>query len=171
MREESFTMYNPLRVFLRSGWIAVLLLILSVWGALAQGIGNNFVPGEMIVSFPAGTARASVDSIVGTVNTRVVMSYGQLDTERRWDVYYIRSKDAKLTPQGTLDAIALLKKDARVKYAGANNLGKFEQSSGASVTPNDPLYGQEWGLRMIRMPQAWTLTKGKTNVPVVISDT
>jgi subtilisin family serine protease len=161
-------MFKSLRCSLRSGWIAVLLLVISVWGALAQG-NSNFVPGELIVSVPAGTAPATVADILRPVNAEIVLNYGSVDFERRWNLYWVRMKSGQPTPTETAAAVATLKKDVRVKYAGLNHRVKYDQA-GPSVTPNDPLYRQMWGLPMIRMPQAWTLEKGKANVAVVIAD-
>lgn len=41
-----------------------------------------------------------------------------------------------------------------------------------SVTPNDPLFGlQKWHYDAIRVPEAWSLTKGASNVLVAVVDT
>lgn len=39
------------------------------------------------------------------------------------------------------------------------------------VTPNDPMFGQQWHLRKIDAPAAWATTTGSTNVVVAIIDT
>lgn len=39
------------------------------------------------------------------------------------------------------------------------------------VTPNDPMFGLQWGLRKIRCPEAWERTKGSSSVVVGVIDT
>ena len=40
-----------------------------------------------------------------------------------------------------------------------------------TVTPNDPLYSRQWGLRAIRMPEAWAIQAGMRSVVVGDLDT
>jgi serine protease len=41
----------------------------------------------------------------------------------------------------------------------------------ADVTPNDPLFSQQWNLHMMAVPSAWRFTKGTSNVLLGIQDT
>ncbi|MEB3830812.1 S8 family serine peptidase, partial [Phormidium sp. CCY1219] len=51
----------------------------------------------------------------------------------------------------------------RVQFSnGTVNLG---------VTPNDPLFSQQWNLRMMDVPGAWRFTTGSSNVLLGIADT
>jgi len=63
-----------------------------------------------------------------------------------------------------------LRADPRVEAADENlwytMLG--EPVAGAEFTPNDPRYGEQWNLRLIGMPQAWEVTRGKGAVVAVI---
>ncbi len=44
-------------------------------------------------------------------------------------------------------------------------------SAGATTTPNDPLYGAQWGLQKIRAHEAWDVTHGSVAVKVAVIDT
>jgi hypothetical protein len=165
-------MTNSLRVSLRSGWVLLILLVISMVGAFAQGNGNQaFFRGEMLVSVNHGTPLADVATLVGKVNASIVHSYGPVDSEQRWDLYYVRiSNAAAVTAQATLNAIATIKSDTRVKYAGPNHIGGLDQASGPTAVPNDSFFGQQWGPQYIHMPQAWTLEKGQASVILAVCD-
>ena len=40
----------------------------------------------------------------------------------------------------------------------------------SSVVPNDPSFGQQWGLPKIRCPEAWDRTTGSANIVVAVVD-
>src|SRR3990172_4976987 len=63
------------------------------------------------------------------------------------------------------DAIELYKADSDVEYAEPN----YEYS--ILAIPNDPMYGQLWGMTKINAPEAWDITTGNSNVVVAVIDT
>lgn len=165
-------MLRLLRVSLRSGWIAVLLLAISVWGALAQGNGNRpkLVTGELLIGVSQGTARATVDAVAANLGGAVVYSFGALGYQPPLDVYQVRMQGAQ-TEATTLAAVAKAKQDVRVKAAWPNTMHYILQGSNPTVTPNDPRFNEQWDMTQIRMPEAWALEKGKPNVVVAVIDT
>lgn len=106
---------------------------------------------EVLVKYRRGAQPAEVRSIVaGTVTKRFRgMSLEVLD------------------PAGSVaDAVAALNADPRVEYAEPNYLYRAT----SIVTPDDPHYPRLWGLDKIRMPEAWTLTRGSKDVTVAVVD-
>ena len=47
----------------------------------------------------------------------------------------------------------------------------LEQRTLFAVTPNDPLYPQQWALPKVSAPQAWEITTGSSAVVVDVNDT
>jgi len=64
----------------------------------------------------------------------------------------------------TLKLVEMLREQTDVLYAEPNYL-----YSALAVTPNDPLYGQQWNLPMIELPAAWDFTSG-AGVRVAVID-
>ena len=63
------------------------------------------------------------------------------------------------------DAVNNLKALDEVEYAEPNYLA-FIQSTG-EVYSQEPMYGQQWGLQAINMPQLWAMDKVSTDRPVI----
>lgn len=47
----------------------------------------------------------------------------------------------------------------------------YVSTTQVSITPNDPLFSQQWGLSQINAPTAWNTTTGSNNVIIAIVDT
>lgn len=105
------------------------------------------------------------------------------------DVHGMRYKRVKLPKSVTVEAaIAKLKKDPSVEYAGPNHILHI---LAATVYPNDDIFANgyydwifgdyvpQWGLynegsstrHDIHAPEAWGITTGSPNVPIAILDT
>lgn len=65
----------------------------------------------------------------------------------------------------TRAALARVVADPRVVRAEPDRLRR------AAAVPNDPLFSRQWSLPMIRLPQAWELTRGSEDVVVAFLDT
>jgi len=158
-------MRMALRGLLRCGWALLALLILST-GAFGQAVvPREFVQGELVVSVRQGTPRAEVEALAASVNARIVSYLGVVDHERTMDAYHLRMTAPGTPDNVTRDAAAKLRLDRRVRFAGVNRLMKW-----LDITPNDPRYGEQWHLRLLRMPQAWEVEKGKDTVTVAVLD-
>jgi serine protease len=64
-------------------------------------------------------------------------------------------------------ALAALRADPDVLYAEPD---RVRQRASARM-PNDPMFPLQWGLPLVRAPEAWTRTTGATTVTVAIVDT
>ena len=123
---------------------------------------------------PPGTPQASavphalvVDFRDGTPAEEVA------ERARRWglplrfnSVEGARSGIAIATDVDDVDAaLARVRGDADVEVAEP-----LVQVEALAFTPNDPEFGKQWNLRMIDMPEAWEISRGK-GVTVAVIDT
>jgi len=132
---------------------------------------RSFVAGELLLTVPNGTPRATVEELAASVNANVIYAFGPIDYERKIDCYHLRIRGAQVADEVTLQAINKLKADPRVKGAWTNRLRRFlQQSGGVAATPNDPRFGDQWNLQQIHMSQAWTLEKGQDSVILAVAD-
>jgi len=140
---------------------AVALATVAVSSALAQAPKTPTVPGEIILYMQPGVPKAAAMALAATVNpvsvTPLLLA----------DCYVLELPAARRNDKDTSTAVASLKADARVRYANASKLYRAFQSAGIPTSePNDPRYksGEQWNLKLIRMPQAWVLQKGSAAV-------
>jgi len=164
-------MLSGWRSYLRSG-LAALVLAASATAGFAQRNAQPrpvMVPGEMLITVTRGTPRADVDAIASSVGAQVVQSLGTIGYERAIDCYQLRLTAATPTDVATRNAVNQVKTDTRVRYAGPNYYRYATQAT--TATPNDTRYSEQWDLPMIKMPQAWTIEKGESNVCIVVIDT
>lgn len=64
--------------------------------------------------------------------------------------------------------LADLRSNPEVEFAQPNNIYECDQSP---VTPNDPLFADQWGLFSIRADLAWGIQQGEDSVVVAVVDT
>lgn len=142
-------------------WLGWMLIIGC---ATAQTLTpNDVVPGEMLLTMRAGTpiekARALASSVGADLRPISVP-----------DTYVLRLRDQQgVTPAQLLErvqrAVDQLKTDASVLYIRPHWLCR------PLDVPNDPRYGDQWALPMIRAPEAWDQEKGQQGVRIAIIDT
>lgn len=150
----------------------------------------EFVPNEVLVRFksqvtisrgPSGRPSTNLSSV-----NALIQRYGVTSSDRVF-------KDAKKPPTGasirvngklqsTPDltnihklrlpqnssvqtVVAAFKADPNVEYAEPNYIARMTD------VPNDPSYGQQWGVPAIHAEEAWTITKGSPAVTIAILDT
>lgn len=162
--------------------IALLLTFAFVaslaFSSAATASAQNFVPGEVLVRFEAGTTVAERREVRNELDLTVkqVLPVPQLQL-------------LKLQPgQSVNSAVAELEVFADVKYAEPNFIRE------TNFTPNDTLYPEMWGLNNfgqpyqiygsgsgstytgaidadIDAPEAWDLSTGSPNATVAVMDT
>src|SRR5688572_27343745 len=160
-------MTNTLRAVLRGGWIPALLagLLLGTPGVGGADV-RAFKAGELMISVRTGTPRAQVDQLAASVNATVVQAFGALDYEKTRETYHLRINGGAQVPDSTtLGAVQAMKADSRVVWSGTNRLFRLTD------TPNDPMFGQQWHLPAMNLPNLWTLEKGKPTVTIAALDT
>lgn len=67
------------------------------------------------------------------------------------------------------EAAELLEKNKEIIYAEPNDV--IHLYDNPSVTPQDPLFSQQWSLLTIQAPAAWNVTEGSDNVVISVIDT
>lgn len=127
--------------------------------------GVPSIPGELIMQCQTGTAQADVTrlaKLVGAAQTIPLL---------RADCYQLVLDSKHLTVADAANAIAVLKLDPMVKTAVPNYIFTTHQSQ-SSYIPNDPRYktGEQYGLALINMPQAWPLQQGDVNTTIAVLD-
>lgn len=158
--------------------ILLFMLALVIWSVLNFGGPRSASPAEAEM---ASTQPPPVTEIV--VDFADDLSLQAID---RWDDHLgvsfhpnsPQSVDERLMVADVADLPAAarealldeLRADPRVEAADENlwytMLG--EPVAGPTFTPNDPRYGEQWNLRLIDMPAAWEVIRGKGAVVAVI---
>jgi subtilisin family serine protease len=170
----------PISLALLAHLIAVLVLVAPAAGTTGHAGGRlqhesasapaaDHVPGEVVVRFrdAAGpAARASVRRSYRVRSTRV-LAYSGLRVLRLARGASVRS------------AVARLEREPAVAYAQPNHYYKL------AATPNDPRFGEQWGLNDVGQavegsagipdadvdaPAAWDLTTGLQPLVVAVAD-
>lgn len=76
--------------------------------------------------------------------------------------------DVQTVPASTVDAaIARAERDPDVAYAERD----VALRAVGTVTPNDPMFPEQWGPRLVNTPEAWGRTVGDPSIVVAVVDT
>jgi thermitase len=112
-----------------------------------------FVPGQVVVRF-----RENVDPL----SRKAALATESAATVKRLVLPGLQL----VRVHGSVpEAVAELRSNPAVAYAEPNYLYH------ADAVPNDPRYGQLWGLARIKAPAAWNVTTGSPTVTVGVVDT
>ncbi|MDT4953778.1 MAG: hypothetical protein QOJ02_1916 [Acidobacteriota bacterium] len=143
--------------------------------AKAKTQGRNFVPGEILVRFRAGSAASKQDKAL-IASVRVEGREIALRVERFGGSDIVDGlRLAHVAPEDTLEAIAALNARPDVLYAEPNFIRR------KSALPNDARFSEQWGLKNtgqsggkvgadIHAEQAWNLSTGSRSVVVGVID-
>lgn len=117
-------------------------------------VTGEYKPGELLVRFNPGVSAATTQATLSRYDAQYLHTLYASDVQL-WQV-----------PAGQeLALMQALNADPAIAYAEPNYIYH------ADVTPNDPLYGSQWGLTKINAPGAWDITTGSTGVVIAIIDT
>ncbi len=148
---------------MKSMWRLWLGWMLIVGCAVAQTLTpDDVVPGEMLLTMKAGTPIEKARALASGVGA-------DLRPIRVPDTYVLRLRDQQgATPAQLLErvqrAVDQLKTDPDVLYIRPHwRARKLE-------VPNDPRFGEQWALPMIRAPEAWDQEKGQQGIRLAIID-
>jgi serine protease len=152
-------------------------------GPRADRLAETFVPGEVLVrmkpatdeaNWPAITARlaahgfnvratgfdrVSLLELAPTGQDRIMAAAGK----RRSGAPRFRNSRERRKWQ-TLMALKVLTADPKIEFAEPNFLYQ------PLATPNDPFYSFQWHYPLIKLPAAWDLETGSSNVTVAVID-
>ncbi|MGM7702789.1 S8 family peptidase [Pseudalkalibacillus sp. Hm43] len=114
----------------------------------------SFLPDQIVIRFfpsiPSSRALEIIQLVGGTLIDRIPQIY----------VYVI-----EVDPSRMNITLRILANFPEVDYAEFNGL-MFTQ-----LTPNDPLFNQQWGLLKINSTRAWNVTRGSSLLKIAILDT
>ncbi len=115
----------------------------------------KFRRGELLVKFKPAASPTAQARAHANVHARIVRKFPALR------LHHVR------IGKGMAEAAAMqrYRADPSVEYAEPNYLVR------AVNTPNDPQFGQLWGLAKVGAPQAWNLATGSSSVAVAVIDT
>ncbi len=151
-----------------------LLLLVFCVGSVSAAASPDYVPGEVLVllreapsaniqangvSFEAALA-AQASAFAESVGAQAVRTYSSLAAVTGKSILLLRS-DVKSTEE----LLAAVEENDAVLGASPNYIVH------ATVEPNDPRYGELWGMARIDAPSAWDATTGSDAVYVVVIDT
>jgi subtilisin family serine protease len=137
---------------------------------------HEFVPGEILVRFKKdrgfeGTQLLAAPGDGPALSDKGSMAVGRSNDEVFVSVERFEGSEiveglrlARSAPDDTLKAIAALSARDDVLYAEPNYLLHLE------ATPDDPQFGQLYGMNLIGAPQAWDVTQGNRNIVVAVID-
>lgn len=141
----------------------VLLIVFSV-SAVPEPAMRQFVAGELIVSLNPNASVEQLQSLAQQMDLTV----DYLGVPGVYRLIMKGASEGTVTDAQTLEMVQKLKDSGLFAYASPNKLYYPLQRE---VRPNDPRYGEQWGLEMINMPRAWVFQKGKAGVVAAIVDT
>jgi len=137
---------------------------------------QEFVPGEALVRFKKDRGFEGTQLLAVPGNGAALSGQGSTAVGRSSDEVFVTIERfegseiveglrlARSAPGDTLKAVAALKARDDVLYAEPNYLLHLE------ATPNDPQFGQLYGMNLIGAPQAWDVTQGSRNIVVAVID-
>jgi subtilisin family serine protease len=135
--------------------LAVVLSASAALGSNSRAASPPYVEDSVLVRFEPGApsaAKAAARESAG----------GDLDATLRLVPGLER---LKLHGRSVENAVAALSKNPNVIYAEPDYIVS------ATTTPNDPMFGQLWGMAKINAPAAWDVSTGSANVVVGDIDT
>jgi serine protease len=126
-------------------------------------IGNytrTVISGNGNVDF--GSGRRDVLDLSALLSTSVSITYA---TDPKGGVFYDSGNGTRV-----FDSI-LLSDGRQILFEGIDQIRFSDRTINLSISPNDPLFSQQWNLGMMGVQGAWRFTTGSNQVMVGIEDT
>jgi subtilisin family serine protease len=145
-------------------WRLMLGWMLIIGCAWAQTLTpNDVVPGEILLTMRPGTAIEKARALASSI-TADLRPIGVPDT------YVLRLRNQQgvasdILLQRVQHAIDRIKTDPDILYVRPHLLLRPYD------VPNDPRFGEQWALTMVRAPEAWDTEKGQAGIRIAIIDT
>lgn len=133
--------------------------------AAAKARSSRYVPGQVLVKFRSGAPAIAVKALHNSLRA------GKIKDIRHLGIVQMKLPDSV----SVTEAVRVYQSDPNVEFAEPNYIVR------ASAIPNDPGYGQQWGLNNtgqtggtpgadIRAQNAWDITKGSGSIIVAVVD-
>ncbi len=115
----------------------------------------DYKPGEVIIKFKSGFPAENATQALSEFGIQIVKRFDEISALR-----------CNITSnKSVLKAIEECQANTNIEYAEPNYIYK------TSVVPNDPRFGDLYGMRQIQAPEAWDLQKGSRSTIVGVIDT
>ena len=128
-------------------------------GAVPAGRGPAGQPtatGQLLVKFREDTAEHTIEGLIAEYGATV-----------EGEIQGIKVRRLALPSSASAEAtLNVLQRNPHVQYAEPNYVG-----APLDTTPNDSLYGEQWGLQKVRAPAAWSTATGSASIVVAVIDT
>jgi len=149
-------------LFISFSLVAIVTLVMLASGASPASSAANsdpsaaYVPDSLLVRFQPGATAAEKAQVHTSLGVRVKHEYSLVSGLENWEL-----------PPGlsVSQAQQALQHNPNVLYAEPDYIVS------ADVTPNDPLWGNLYGIGKINAPAAWDTFTGDANFVVAIIDT
>jgi subtilisin family serine protease len=115
----------------------------------------RYVPGELLVSFRAGTSNAEMEAAAGRAGGRLSDHLAELGLHV-----------VEVSPVRTQEALASLRSEPSVARVERD---VFLET--LDTVPNDALWSTQWGPRLVGAPRAWDASRGAPAVVIAVLDT
>ncbi len=115
-----------------------------------------YKPGELLVKFKTGVTQKQIAHLHRALGSTVIRKMNRL-----------RLEQIKLKP-------GLSEQDGITGYSAAGIVETVEMHTLRYVDatlPNDPFFGQQWGLTRIQAPKAWDISRGSPEMIIAVIDT
>lgn len=109
--------------------------------------------GSLLVKFRPFVGQSQEDQIHRSIGARKV--------ER---LYLGKTRRVQVREKDVTQALAAYRSNPAVEYAAPDGIMR------AVATPNDPRFGEQWGMAKINAPAGWDITKSSPSVRVAILD-
>ena len=166
---------------------ALGLLGYAVRPSLADTAQTTMAPGQIIVRATPGMSEADVRNLAANAKCDLVKAVPfcpnfyvvrlQSYAGKTLPAEEVITDEVKAaiealtaTPGIAADPNLILRATRSSRRDGAKSRA-VAPPSGLNLIPNDPLYDREWGLRAIRMPEAWAIQTGNKAIVVGVADT
>jgi hypothetical protein len=142
-------------------WLFGVVVALScAWAQPYKLTPEEVVPGEILLRLKPGYTLETARQLASAFGASVIPIAVQ-------DTYIVRLPD-KAAPNALLERVYQvvedLQKRAETLYVEPHWRAR------KLAEPNDPLYPQQWALRMMKAPAAWDEEKGKAGIRIAIID-
>ncbi|NLB64837.1 MAG: peptidase S8, partial [Fibrobacter sp.] len=116
---------------------------------------EDYIEGQLVVGFSPSLGEEKRMKLLSQAGGRILKSLGAIDA------YLIEVEQEEL-----LNLTSTLTREIGVRYVEPNY-----RVYASEIYPNDPYYQEQWNYEQIRLPQAWTVTRGAPWVRVAVLDT
>lgn len=130
--------------------------------------GTAYVAGELIVTYKEGVSEDATPDV--TENLPVQAQAKVADDLPLVDAQLIELPGLEDEPSEKEREESLERTKAKIASDPAVEAVDFNYVRQFSYTPNDPRFGDQYGLRQIEAPRAWDRTRGKATVRIGVVD-